>query len=103
MPARTERKSTCSPATYDGGSVSSHWPGPPSRVCVASAEARIAARESSTRFGAPVDPEVSTTSGAGSSAASHSRSSARISAAVPSTGWRLLTGTDAYACENPAL
>ena len=39
--------------------------------------------------GVPVDPEVSTASGAGSSAASHSRSSARISAAVPCTGLRL--------------
>ena len=56
VPARTERNSTWSPATYAGGRFSSHWPGPPSRACVASAEARIAARESSTRFGAPGRP-----------------------------------------------
>ena len=43
---RSERNSTCSPATYDGGRFSSHWPGPPSRACVAAAEARIAARDS---------------------------------------------------------
>ena len=38
------------------------------------------------------NPEVAITSGSGSSAASHSRSSSRISSAVPQTGRRLLTG-----------
>ena len=75
-----------------GGRLSTHLPGPPSRSWVASAEARIAARESTTRFGRPVEPEVEITNGSGSSAASHSRSSPRISSAVPLTGRRLLTG-----------
>src|SRR5690348_514113 len=44
-----------------------------------------------TRFGSPVDPEVSMTSGSGSAASSHSRSSALISSASPDTGLRLLT------------
>ena len=51
----------------------------------------MASRDSSTRLARPVDPDVSITSGSGSSAASHSRSSPRISPAVPLTGRRLLT------------
>src|SRR4051794_6111405 len=89
IPARTERNSTWTPATYAGGRLSTHWPGPPSRACVASTDARIASRGSTTRFGRPVEPEVSITSGAGASAASHAWSSARSCEAVPRTGCRL--------------
>ena len=56
------------------------------------------------RLGSPVDPEVAITSGSGSSAACQSRSSARISSAVPDTGVRLLTsahGAGYRACKNP--
>ena len=50
-------------------------------------EARTACRASSTRLGAPVDPEVSTTSGIGSAiTASQSRSAETTSGAPPLTG-----------------
>ncbi len=60
---------TCTPATYVAGSASSQGPDAPSRRRLASTEASTALRASSTRFGAPVEPDVSTTIGGGSSAA----------------------------------
>ena len=49
--------STCSPATYDGGSVSSHWPGAAEPgVRRVAPRRRTAARESTTRFGGPGRP-----------------------------------------------
>ena len=75
-PATSERQITCSPATYVGGSASTQGPLPPSRRSVAATEARTARRDSTTRLGRPVDPEVSTTHGAGSAGASSQRRSA---------------------------
>ena len=72
-PASSDRTTTCSPATYDGGSASTHNPGPPSRSVAAAAEASTADRDSTTRLGAPVEPEVSISRWSGSSAASQSR------------------------------
>ena len=74
-PATSERQTTCSPATYDAGSASSHGPAAPEPAFAwrAPRPARRA-RDSTTRLGAPVEPEVSTTSGSGSpGAASQSR------------------------------
>ena len=66
-PARAERSSTCSPATWWAGSASSHRPGGPTRAYVASAEARSASAGSRTAFGAPVEPVVVTTAATASS------------------------------------
>ena len=62
VPATTERRRTCRPATWWAGMASSHWPGPPSRSWVARADARSAEAVSSARLGVPVEPEVPTTS-----------------------------------------
>ena len=57
--------------------MSSHAPSAPSHARVARADASTAPRLSTTRLGRPVDPEVSTTHGAGSSGApSQARSDA---------------------------
>ena len=61
VPASSERSSTCRPATWCAGRGSSHWPGPPSRSCVAAALARSAPVVSMACFGEPVEPEVPTT------------------------------------------
>ena len=66
------------PATYVGGRFSTHCPGPPSRSWVARAEARIAARESTTRFGRPGRAGgLDRPAARGRSAASHSRGAGR--------------------------
>ncbi|GAA0985432.1 hypothetical protein GCM10009562_37150 [Nocardioides aquaticus] len=69
-PATSDRSRTINPATYASGSAWTHGPDPPSRRSVARTDASTDRRGSSTRLGRPVDPEVSTTSGAGSSGAS---------------------------------
>ena len=58
---------------------------------MARADATTASRESATRFGLPVEPEVSISSGSAAGAASQSASRPVISSAVPETGRRLLT------------
>ena len=64
-PATRDRTITCTPATYDAGSRSAQRPSLPSRRAVAATLASTARRDSSTRLGAPVDPDVSTTAAAG--------------------------------------
>ena len=87
-PATSERQITCTPATYDAGRASSHWPGPPSRRCGRRARRRAPRRGSSTtRFGRTVEPDVSTTSGSGSLGAPASRQRVH-DLAVPPTGRR---------------
>ena len=88
-PATSDRQATCSPATYDTGSVSSQRPPAPSRRSVARTEASTARRGSTTRLGRPVDPEVSTTRGGGScGSASQAPSADTTSAVGPATGRR---------------
>ena len=55
-PATRDRQTTCTPATYDAGSASSHWPPAPRRRADACTEARTACRASSTRLGVPGRP-----------------------------------------------
>ncbi len=89
VPASTHRVSTWRPATYCTGRATSHWPGPPSRSSVADADARIApAREQHVLAARPVDPEVRTTSGAGSADSSHRASSPCTCRARAGTGRR---------------
>ena len=86
-PATSDRQTTCSPATYDAGSVSSQRPDPPRRRSVA--RTSTARRERTTRLGRPVEPEVSTISGAGSSGlASQPPTAATTSRVGPDTGRR---------------
>ena len=82
-PAVTERQTTCAPATYDAGRASSQRPSPPSRRAVAATDASTARRDSSTRFGVPVEPDVSTTRGSSSDAFTQAESAATTSAVVP--------------------
>ena len=72
-PATSERQTTCTPATYDGGSASSQRPG--RRAGARWPRPRRARRRgrARTRFGAPVEPDVSTTHGSGSSPASQAQ------------------------------
>ena len=66
-PATSDRQTTCNPATYDAGSASSQRPEPPRRRARGRDRGQHGApRESTTRLGGPVDPDVSTTSGSGS-------------------------------------
>ena len=62
----------------------------------------MASRDSATRLARPVEPEVSITSGAGSSASSQARSRCRTSAALPRTG-RRLAFTGPTVCRAPRL
>ena len=55
-PATRERQTTCAPATYVAGRVSSQAPSAPSRAAVARTEASTADRGRTTRLGVPVDP-----------------------------------------------
>ena len=87
-PATTERQTTCAPATYDAGSASSQRPSPSSRRAVAVTDASTARRDSTTRFGVPVEPDVSTTSGSSSEAVTHADSAATTSAVVPRSSTR---------------
>ena len=82
-PATSDRTTTCSPATYDAGRASSQRPAPPSRRSVAATDASTAARDSTTRLGSPEDPDVSTTTGSASSAASHRPTDPTTSRVVP--------------------
>ena len=79
MPASSDRTITCTPAMWWAGRVSSHCPGPPSRACVAVADAVSAAADSSTPLGAPVDPEVATTTAVPGSVGSSGAMAARSS------------------------
>ena len=88
-PATTERQTTCAPATYDAGSASNQRPSPPSRRAVAATDASTARRDSSTRFGVPLEPEVSTTRGSSSDAVTQAESAATTSVVVPRSSTRL--------------
>ena len=66
VPAKSERTSTWTPATYWTGRASSHWPSPLSAKAVAMDEAARASTVRTVAFGAPVDPEVRTTTAASS-------------------------------------
>ena len=82
-PATTERQTTCAPATYDAGRASNHRPSPSNLRAVAETEARTARRDSTTRFGVPVEPDVSTTRGSSSEAVTQADSAATTSAVEP--------------------
>ncbi len=82
-PATSDLVTTCNPATYVTGSASSQRPAPPSRRCVALTESSTARRDSRTRFGSPVEPDVSTTTGSSSAAASHASTACTTSGVVP--------------------
>ncbi len=83
-PATSDRQITWTPATYDGGRTSTQRPAAPRRRSVAATEASTAARESSTRLGAPVEPEVSTTRRTSSGPSSQPRRAATTSLTDPS-------------------
>jgi isoleucyl-tRNA synthetase len=59
------RQITWTPATYDDGRASNHWPRAPNRAALASTDARTASRPRTTRFGSPLDPEVAIRRGSG--------------------------------------
>ncbi len=84
---------TCTPATYDAGSRSAQRPSLPTRRAVAATLASTASRDSSTRFGVPVDPDVSTTSGGGSAASSQPRTVVVTSAGSPAIVSGSMEGT----------
>ena len=63
---RRERQTTCAPATYDAGRASSQRPSPSSRRAVAAPTRAPRGGTARTRFGVPLEPEVSTTSGSSS-------------------------------------
>src|SRR5665811_63512 len=82
-----ERTITCRPATFSGDNASNHCPCPPSRSCVALAEATSAARDNTTSLGWPLLPVVRTINGSASwFGSSHAQSTAYNCRAVPARG-----------------
>lgn len=67
VPASALRTNTCRPAMWYAGNASSQLPGPPRRAWVADALAVRAAAVSIAPLGAPVVPEVVTTTATSSS------------------------------------
>jgi hypothetical protein len=76
----------CSPPTKYGFIGSSHWPEPPSRSCVAVADATSASLESSTPLGSPDDPDVVSTTAQSSSSGSSGAAARRTRSAAAGSG-----------------
>ncbi len=83
VPARAERASTCRPPMCQAGIASSQVPGPPTRACRASADQLMPSRVSATPLGAPLDPDVVTTTATSSYSSGAAGSSARSCARTP--------------------